>query len=82
MNRKDEIPLSPVAGWTVGPIQAYQAVMLRLDYLTHPMQRADEAHQTPNLVLNAAQALELSEVLKKHAESVMQGKPGTGMPKH
>lgn len=82
MTSKDEIPLSPVSGWTSGPIPAYQAVMLRLDYLTHVTQRPDQAQQTPNLVLNAAQALELSEVLRKHAESAMRGTPGAGMPRH
>ncbi len=79
---KEEIPLSPVSGWQTGPIAAYEAVMLRFDYLTHVTQRPDEAQQTPHLVLTAAQALELSEALKKHAQFAMQGTPGAGLPKH
>lgn len=79
---QDDIPLLPVAGWEVAPISAYQAVMLRLAFLSHPMQRPDEAQQTPHFVLNAQQALELSEVLKKHAALATQGTPGEGLSKH
>ena len=79
---QEEITLSPVVGWQVGPIQAYEAVMLRLDFLSHALQRADEAHPSPNFVLTAAQALELSETLKKHAGVATQGTPGNGVPKH
>lgn len=82
MNAGNNTPLAPVAGWQIGPITAYQGVMLRLDYMTHAMQRADEAHQTPHLLLNAAQALELSEALKKHATLAMQGILGDQLPKH
>lgn len=82
MKPNEEIPLAPVAGWQIAPVSAYQAVMLRLDYLTHATQQPDEAHQTPNLVLTAAQALELSEALKKHVALAAQGTPGAGLPKH
>jgi hypothetical protein len=82
MNPNEEIPLAPVAGWQIAPISAYQAVMLRLEYLTHATQQPEQAHQTPHLVLNAAQALELSEALKKHAALATQGTPGAGLPKH
>ena len=78
----EEISLAPLAGWQVAPITAYGAVMLRLDFLTHATQRPEEAQTTPNLVLTVAQALELSEALKKHAALAMQGKPGEGMPQH
>jgi biofilm regulator BssS len=80
--KNEEIPLSPIAGWNVAPISAYEAVMLRLDYLTHATQRPEEAQQTPQLVMTAAQALELSETLRKHAALAIQGTPGAGLPKH
>lgn len=82
MSEKDSIALAPVAGWQIAPISAYQAVMLRLDYLTHSTQRPEEAHQTPQFALTAAQALELSEALKKHAALAMQGTPGAGLTSH
>ena len=82
MNSSEEIPLAPVTGWQIAPISAYQAVMLRLDFLTHAMQQPDEAQQTPHLALTAEQALELSEALKKHAALAMQGTLGAGLPKH
>ena len=68
---EEEIGLAPVAGWEVAPIAQMQAVIFRLDYLTHVTQKPDEAQQTPRMVLTAAAALELSEALKKHAELVM-----------
>ncbi len=76
------IPLSPVAGWSVSTIPTYTAVMLRLDFLLHATQRPEEAQHTPNLLLNAQQALELSELLRKAAESALQGIPGDGLAKH
>jgi len=80
---QEEIPLNPIAGWQVGPISAHRAVMLRLDFLTHPMQRPDEAHQTPQLVLTAPQAQELAEALQRAAGRATSGGPeGAGVPKH
>ena len=80
---EDQIPLAPLAGWNLMPISALDAVMLRLHYLTHATQRPDEAQQTPHFVMNAAQALELSEALKKAVAALQAGPPpGTGLPKH
>lgn len=78
-----EIPLAPVVGWDAAPIQAYGAVMLRLRYLTHPSQAMDQAHETPQFVLMAAQARELAQILLRKAEQIEAGPPeGTGLPKH
>lgn len=79
---KEEIGLAPITGWDVGPIAQMQAVILRLDYLTHATQRQDEAQTTPKMVMTAALALELSEALKKHAQLAMQATPGAGQPRH
>jgi BssS protein family len=80
--KNEEIATCPVAGWEIGPVQAMQSVMVRLDYLTHAMQSADAPNHTPTLVLTAQAALELGEALKKHAQLAMQGSQGAGLPKH
>ncbi len=78
----EEIGLAPLAGWQVAPIPDLQAVMLRLDFLTHATQRPEEAQQTPRLVLTAAMALELSAALQKHAQLAMQATHGAGQKRH
>jgi hypothetical protein len=79
----DEIKLFPVCGWTIGPIKAYEAVTVRLDYLTSPMQLLPEAIQSPQFVLTAPQASELAEALnsavRKLQTSEFQAAPD---PKH
>lgn len=79
----EQIPLAPIAGWDVAHIAALGAVMLRIHYLTHSTQQPTEAQQTPHLVMNAAQAQELSEALKRSLEALQAGPPqGTGVQKH
>ena len=80
--KENELPTCPVAGWEIGPVQAMQSVVMRIDYLTHPMQPASAANQTPTLVLTAQAAIELSEALRKHAQLAMQGSHGDGLQKH
>ena len=78
-----EIPTCPVAGWQIGPVSALQAVMVRLDYLTHATQAAQEANQSPQYVLTDAQARELADALRKHAALSESGGPqGAGFPQH
>lgn len=79
----EEIPLAPISGWQLAPISAYAAVMLRLDYLTHATQQANQAHQTPQMVMTKAQALELIEALQRVVGKLDSGPPeGTGLERH
>jgi hypothetical protein len=83
MNEREDIQTSPVTGWTVAPVSAMHAVMLRLDYLTHATQPLDQAHHSPQYILNAAQARQLAEALQRQAAlSEIGGPQGTGLPKH
>lgn len=78
-----EIPLSPIAGWTIAPVSAYRAVMLSLDFLAHATQQPDEALHSPHFVLTVQQARELAAALTKHAALSESGGPqGAGLPKH
>jgi hypothetical protein len=83
MSKNDEIPLCPIAGWSVGPVKAYEAVAFKLDFLTNPLQKLSEANTTPHFLVTTAQALELAEALQKAVQKVQsaefQAAPG---PKH
>lgn len=81
--KQAEIPLSPVAGWELGTIAAYGAVMLRIDYLTHATQTAEEAQKSPTFVIHTAQARELAQRILVACEKLESGPPpGTGAAKH
>lgn len=83
MNSNDELQLAPIAGWEIKSIAAFGALILRLDYLTHATQKPDEPHQTPNFVMNTAQARELAQRILAGCEKLESGPPpGTGLPKH
>jgi len=80
---KEDTALSPVSGWTVAPISAYGAVMLRLDYLTHATQTAEESQQSPNYVLHSPQARELALKILAMCDRLESGElQGAGLPKH
>lgn len=60
----DDIPLAPVAGWLIGSIAEQRAVILRIDYLTHPMQVLEESHRSPTYVLTETQCAQLITALQ------------------
>lgn len=81
--KEEEIALTPVAGWEIGTVPAYGALMLRLDYLTHATQSPDQAHKSPTFVIQTAQARELAQRILVACEKLESGPPpGTGLPKH
>lgn len=53
---ENDLPTCPVSGWTTGAVSSMRAVIVTLEYLTHPTQRPEEAHQSPRYILNAQQA--------------------------
>lgn len=82
MEQDDDV-LSPVCGMTTAVISEYGYVMLRLDYLTHPMQALDQAHSSPKFVFQAALASELVSQIERALARLKSGPPpGTGLPKH
>jgi hypothetical protein len=64
MSDQAEIPLFPVASWTVGPILAFNAVTMKFDFLTNLMQPVGEATTGRHYVFTEAQARELVEKLQ------------------
>lgn len=79
----DDIPLNPVTAWIAEPIKAYEAVALRLDFISGPMQDPAQAARSPYFLLSAGEAEKLA--LKILAECAwlktaeFQATPG---PKH
>ena len=79
----DEMTLFPVAGWEVAPIPAYGAIFIRPAFLTHPMQKMEEADPGRRYLLTAAQATELRDAIDRTLRRLESGEPqGTGLPKH
>ena len=80
---ENEIPLAPSAGWTIGPIKAYEAVTFKFNFLSHSMQSPDEAQDTPQFVMTAAQAAEFAEAIGRTIQQLknaeFQAAPG---PRH
>lgn len=82
-NTEPRIPLAPVAGWEIGPIPAANAVMIRLGYVTHPLQTAAEAQQSPRFALAAQQCRELIAALQTALDRLDGGEQeGSGLPRH
>jgi biofilm regulator BssS len=79
----DLISLNPVSGWAINHIKAHEAMFIKFDFLTSPMQPLNEANQSPNFLLTVAQAEELAMALTASAQKVrsaeFQATPG---PKH
>ncbi len=46
MSNKDDIPVFPVSGWQAGPLPGYDALILKFQYLTSPMQPLESAQET------------------------------------
>lgn len=76
----NELPLCPVAGWTIQTIPAYEAITIQLDFLTNALQKMEEANHSPTFVLPAAQAMELAQkiqvALQKLQSAGFQPPPG------
>ena len=65
MSEKDELVLFPVAGWDVGTIPSLDAIFVRLPFLSHPLQKMDEADPGRRYVFQTKQLRELISALQK-----------------
>lgn len=80
---EDEIPLNPVTAWIAEPIKAYEAITLRLSFISGPMQDPAHATDSPYFLLSAGEAEKLARKILAECErlktSEFQSAPG---PKH
>ena len=79
----DDIPLNPVTAWLAEPIKAHEAITLRFDFISGPMQDPAQATRSPYFLLSAAQAETLARKILAECEALrsadFQAVPG---PKH
>ncbi|MDR0480587.1 MAG: hypothetical protein LBG66_01730 [Gallionellaceae bacterium] len=79
----EEVALFPVATITAGPIPEIDAVIIRFDFLTHGMQRPDEAQAGRNYALSPVQARYLVEKISSALTTLDNAaSQGDGAPKH
>lgn len=70
MSKQDDIPVFPVSGWQVGPLPGYDALVLKLQYLSSPMQQLEEAQETQFFAITPEMAEALISDLQKHIQTV------------
>lgn len=59
-----DIPLFPVAGWTVGPIPRLGLATIKFDFLTNTLQSPDQANEGRHYALTPLQLRELIEKMQ------------------
>lgn len=76
----DEIQMAPATGFDLRSVPALNAVALTIQYLVSPMERPDQAHQSPNFLFHTAQLRELAEAMIRAADKTdsvgMSSPPG------
>lgn len=70
MSKKDDIPVFPVAGWKVGPLPGYDALVFKLQFLTSPTQPLEEAQETQFFGITPDMARVLITELERNIETV------------
>ena len=70
MSKQDDIPVFPVAGWKVGPLPGYDAVVIKFQYLSSPMQPLEGAQETQFFAITPEMAEALIADLQKHIQTV------------
>ena len=78
----EEIATLPVAGWELRGAPALNAMLITIQYLTHPMQKPEDAEER-TFVLHTQQARELAQRILALCEQLENREPqGSGLPKH
>ena len=83
MKEQENLALCPVTQYSVAPIAAYGAVVMRLDFLSHPMQDSAQPHPGRNYLLTPAEAKTLAQKILAVCAELESGEPPTGLgPRH
>ncbi|WP_129991865.1 bssS family protein [Rahnella sp. CFA14(1/10)] len=70
MSNKSDIPIFPIAGWKIGPLPGYDALVMKFQFLTSPIQPIEEAQETQFFGLTPDIARALISELQKHIDTV------------
>jgi len=78
-----EEALFPVATITAGAVPSHEAMLIRLDFLTHASQRPEDANPGRNYLLTAPQAKYLAQRIADSLQILETAGPQGGAgPKH
>ncbi|EFH7974188.1 bssS family protein [Escherichia coli] len=66
MSKQDDIPVFPVTGWQAGPLPGYDALVLKFQFLSSPMQSMESAQETQFFAITPEMAESLISDLQKH----------------
>jgi hypothetical protein len=79
----DDIVTAPATGWEIRGVADLSAAMVTIQYLSSPMQRAEESHSSPNFLFHTAQLRDLAQALLRAADNLDSGPAPKGIgPKH
>ena len=80
---KQNEPTFPVAGYEVRTLPLFDAILIRLDFLTHESQRPDEAHRGRMYALQSGRCRELVAAIEQALRALERsGAHGTDGPQH
>lgn len=72
-NKKDVIQTHPVVGWDISTVDTYDAMMLRLHYLSDQAQSLDDAQVDKTMWLTTDVAKQLIYILQAGIDKIESG---------
>ncbi len=79
----DDIVIFPVAGWTIKAAPENGVILLQLSFLSHELQKMEEADPGRNYILTIKQAEKLRDALDRSVQQMkIAGTPPIGGPIH
>ena len=82
MDKSNELATNPVSGWNIRGVQPYNALLLQFQYLSSPMQRLEDAHESRHYILTQEQAIELAEAIHRNAKNLPGQESSSESSKH
>lgn len=80
---ENELVLFPVTGWEIAAIPAHGLLFIRPAFLTHPLQKPDEADPGRRYLLTTDQARQMRDAIDRILHQLESGGPqGSRVPKH
>lgn len=73
----EDLALAPVMGWESATIPAYNSGFITFHYLVSPMERPEQAHQSPRFGLTEAQLRELGQRMLLLADALASSPPSS-----
>ncbi|WP_185856306.1 bssS family protein [Vreelandella populi] len=79
----NNISLFPVSGWQIGPVPLHDIIALKLHFLSHPLQKNEEAQESQMFAMTPAQGRELIDRIQAAIEVLENSDAqGSGLERH